>query len=298
MHYIHCSSNHAIPVHTAPTILLHLVDRGVARVISTLGSEAGCVAEVINPPKQDFQRAISNARRVSRQLMSCKMCCVERQSTLVRPLPLDTCTRKSAAVVLGVVRSIQRSARVLAQTLVAVPRHVLDSEKRPVGGKQEIEIARPNQRVVRELDDTRKSSINGGARRCIRAPFGAVAKDVHISALLPVRANLCVERFLDVCTVEVDFGPRWLVVASVDYAELAVGMRACFGYVVYVEARVDLENGSVEIVKLITAVVVCIGGAREDGEGFLGRRELDGLAVNPRQWDQNVRPYLEICVQV
>lgn len=42
-----------------------------------------------------------------------------------------------------------------------------------------------------------------------------------------------------------------------------------------VEAWIDLEYGTVEVVELVAAVVICTGGRGEDREGFLGRGELE-----------------------
>ena len=277
---------------------LGLVYRSVTRVVPTLGSEAGCVAEVVNPSKQNLQHAISNAGRVSRQLMSCKVGCIECQPTLGRPLPLDACACKGATIVLRMVRGVQWSARVLPQTLMPVPRHVLDSKERPVGGKQEVEIARANQSVIGVLNHTCKSPVNGRTWRHVRPTTGAVAENVYVGALFPVRADDCMKRFLDVCTVEVDFGPGGLVVTAVDYAELTVGVGACFGDVVDVEARIDLKNGRVEVVELIAAVIIRKRWARKNRERLLGCRELDRSTTIQKARHWTVHSYLEVCVQV
>lgn len=83
------------------------------------------------------------------------------------------------------------------------------------------------------------------------------------------------ESFLDVGAVEVDLGAWGLVVTLVDYAELAEWMGACLGDVIDVEARVDFEDGAVEVVELVATVVVAAGRLWKDWEWSLRRREAE-----------------------
>jgi hypothetical protein len=127
------------------------------------------------------------------------------------------------------------------------------------------------------LNDTLENTVGG--RRCRSvlslASGVAVAKDVGISALHPVRVERGVKRHLDIGAVEVDLSTRWRIVPSVDYAKLAVRVGTCLCNVVDVEAWVDLEDGRVEVVKLITGAGLGAVRIGENRERTLRRRELE-----------------------
>jgi hypothetical protein len=83
------------------------------------------------------------------------------------------------------------------------------------------------------------------------------------------------EGFLNISAVEVYFSARRLIVALVDYPKLTEGMRARFGDVIDVEARINLEDATVEVVKLVATIVVPTGRLRKDWERFLRRWKLE-----------------------
>jgi hypothetical protein len=210
-------------------------------VIPTLRGKALRAIEILHTPQKNLQHAIRNTRRVPRQLMARKLGRVKRQPTLLRPLALDPGSSQRAAVVLGVVRRVERAAGVLLESLKAVPCHVLDGEEGAVGGEEHVQIAGADDGVVCVFDYALEDAVLGRARGSVAGVAGsvAVAEDVGIGALLPVGAHDGVERFLHVGAVEVDLGAWWLVVSRVDYAELREGVGTRLGDVVDVEAGID-----------------------------------------------------------
>lgn len=202
---------------------------------------------------------------------------VEGQTALRGPDTLVTSASKSTAVVLGVVRGVQVSAGVLRETLDSVPGHILDGEQCAVGGKKHVQVTAANDGVVGVLDDTLENTVRGRRSRSILSVAAgiAVAEDVDVSALHPIRVEGSVKRLLDIGTVEVDLSTRRRVISSVDYAELAVGVGACLRNVVDVEAGVNLEDGRVEVVKLITSAGLGAIRIGENRERTLRGRELE-----------------------
>jgi len=219
--------------------------------------------------KQNLQHAVRNTRSVARQLVTSKTGSVEHHAALGGPVTLVTSTRKRTAVVLRVVRSVQRGGGVLGETLGAVPGHVLDGEKGSVGAEEHVEVTGADDGVVGVLDDALEDAVVGGAGGLVGTFVVAVAEDVGVGALEPLGADVGVECHLDVGAVEVDLGAWGRVVAGVDYAELGVWVRACLGDVVDVEAGVHLEDSGVEVVELVARVVLRAVRVGEDGESAL-----------------------------
>ena len=201
---------------------------------------------------------------------------VEGHATLRSPVSLDTSASKRTAVVLWVVGYVQRGSWVLGETLSAVPGHVLDGKQSAVGAEEHVEVTRADDGVVSVLDNVLENTVVRRSRGLVRTPVVTIAKDVGVCALEPFGADVGVERKLDVSAVEVDLSTWRRVVSGVDYAELRVRVRASLGDVVDVEARVDLENGRVEVVKLVASVVLRAVWVRKNREGTLrwGEREV------------------------
>lgn len=254
-----------------------LVQGAVSSVVATLSSEVLSVAEVVNLAEQNLQHPVRNTGSITRQLVTSEASSVESQATLRGPDTLVTSAGKRTAVVLRVVRHVDVSARVLRKALSAIPGHILDSKQSSVGGKKHVQVTTADDGVVGVLDDTLENAIGGRRSRGILsiAAVVAVAEDVDVSALHPVRVEGSVKRLLDIGAVEVDLGTRRRVVTLVDYAQLAVGVRACLGDVVNVETGVDLKNGRVEVVELIASAGLGTVRIGEDRERTLWRRKLE-----------------------
>lgn len=154
---------------------------------------------------------------------------VEGQSTLSGPDTLNASASERTTVVLRVVGRIQRSRRVLGETLSAVPSHILDCKKSTIGREKHVEITRTDDGVVRELYDALQDAIVCRGRRCVggKARGVTVTENIDVSALQPVGVNVRVERFLYVRSVEVDFRIGWGVISCVYDTQLAVWVGAC-----------------------------------------------------------------------
>ena len=209
--------------------------------------------------------------------MASKTSSVEGQSALCGPLSLVSRAGERATVVLGVVGSIEISAGVLRKALSAVPGHVLDSKERSIRAQEHVQVTAADDRVVCVLNNALQNSICCRWRRGIRstAAVVAIAEDVDVGALEPVGVYVSVESLLDVGAIEVDLGAWRRVVSRVDYAQLAVRVRACLCDVVDVEAGVDLKYRCIESIKHIAGVGLGGVRVRENRELFLRRRELE-----------------------
>ena len=80
---------------------------------------------------------------------------------------------------------------------------------------------------------------------------------------------------MNIGSVEVHLGTRRVVISSVDYTELRVRVWASFSNVIDVEARVDFDRSSVDVIELVAGGLVRGIRIREDREGALRRRELE-----------------------
>ena len=164
------------------------VDCPVAGVVAALSSEALSAAEVLDFTKQDLQHAVSDAGSVARKLVTGEAGGVESQATLSGPDSLNASASKCTAVVFRVVGRVERSGRVLRQTLNTVPSHVLNCEECAICRQKHVQVTRTDDGVVGELDDTLKGSRVGWANRSIGGLTAGitVSKDVDVAALKPV----------------------------------------------------------------------------------------------------------------
>jgi len=153
--------------------------------------------------------------------MSGELDLIESQPALCAPGSDDTSARQSATVVLRVIRDEEWRVRVLLQPLLAVPGHVLQSQQRPVGGKEHVQVAAADDGVVGILDHSLQHAV-------LRWPDGLIgqvlivrgaAEDIDVCALLPVGADRGIDRGLHVGAVEVDHFSWRYVVSDIDASE-------------------------------------------------------------------------------
>lgn len=241
-----------VPVLATPVQL-----SGTSKVTS-LGSKVTNITKALDTTKEQLDRPVSSTRGVTRQLVTSQLNSVESQATLDTVATEVAGASERAAVVLRVVRSVEGRARVLLETLQAVPGHVLDGEQSAVGGEEHVEVTGADDGVVGVLDDTLEDTVRGGAGAGVRggAVVGAIAEDIGVGALLPVGTDRSVDGLLYVGAVEVDNFSWWDVVADVHSSEDGPGVGAHVGDVVDVETWVDFENGGESIIEHITSGVL------------------------------------------
>jgi hypothetical protein len=97
------------------------VQRRSASEVSALRGEIANVAERLDTSQEELNSPVRGARCVAGKLVASKLNLVEGQAALGAPKTKVTSASESAAVVLGVVGSVEGSAGVLLKTLKAVP---------------------------------------------------------------------------------------------------------------------------------------------------------------------------------
>ena len=149
---------------------------------------------------------LTHTWRKPRQLMPSQPNLIKRKPSLTAPISQRSSASESTLVVLRVVWNIELIAWVLSEPTVVIPRHVLDGKQRAVCGEQDVQIAGPNDDVIRVLNHSLQYTV---CRRC-RATVGnaliviAAAKDVPVSTALPIRADGRMDGGLDVRAIPVD----------------------------------------------------------------------------------------------
>lgn len=226
--------------------------------VTSLSGKVTDVAKALDTAEEQLNRPVSSTRGVTRQLVTSQLDSVESQATLDTVATEVSGAGERAAVVLGVVWSVEGRARVLLETLQAVPGHVLDGEQSAVGGEKHVEVTGADDGVVGVLDDALEDTVRGGAGAGVRggAVVGAIAEDIGVGALLPVGTDGSVDGLLYVGTVEVDNFSWWDVVADVHSSEDGPGVGAHVADMVDVEAWVDFENGGESIIEHIASGVL------------------------------------------
>jgi hypothetical protein len=98
-----------------------LVQRRSASEVSALGSEIANLAERLDTSQHKLDSPVRSARSVARKFVAGKLDLVESQAALAAPGAEVAGAGESAAVVLGVVGSVEGGAGVGLETLEAVP---------------------------------------------------------------------------------------------------------------------------------------------------------------------------------
>jgi len=163
----------------------------------------------------------------------------ESQTTLGVPLAKVTRSTKRTQVQLLVVRNEEVVLRVAAETLCAVPGHVLDGHKSSVGKQDEVEHAVSNDGALVLLNHARKNAEAGWRR--------GVVVEYAVAALFPL-LHWSVDGFLHFSAVEVDGGAFREVSKGAREAENVPQQRTCSRDLVDVPARVDQKCSIVNLV--------------------------------------------------
>lgn len=162
--------------------------------------------------------------------MSRKLDRDKSQTALGVPLAKVTRTAKGTQVELLMVRNEEVVLRVAAETLCAVPGHVLDRHESSVGKQNKVKHAVANYGALVLLDHARKNAEAGWRR-------GVVIK-YAVAALFPL-LNWSVDGFLHFGAVEVDGGAFREVSEGAREAEHIPQQRTCRRNLVDIPARVD-----------------------------------------------------------
>lgn len=137
---------------------------------------------------------------------------IKCQASFRAPCTQVTRSSKSSAVVLWVVRHIEWLVPgVLLESLLPIPRHVLDGQQRPVRWQQKVKVPRSNDGVIGVLNDGLKHVVLGRSERdIINAKICSRAKIeyVLVCALHPICANRGVDGGLNVCAIEENLDTR------------------------------------------------------------------------------------------
>ena len=162
--------------------------------------------------------------------MSRKLDSDESQTALSVPLAKVTRTAKGTQVQLLVVRNEEVVLRVAAETLCAVPSHVLDGHESSVGKQNEVEHAVTDDGALVLLDHARENAEAGWRR--------SVVVEYAVAALFPL-LHWSVDGFLHFSAVEVDGGAFREVSEGTREAEHIPQQRTCSRDLVDIPARVD-----------------------------------------------------------
>ena len=134
-----------------------------------------------------------------------------RQSPLSLPSPDGSRNRLSHRTVQTIwLRCPESIGRILVETPLSSPSHVLDREERTVDGQGGVECTIANERVVGELDHTLEGAV--GSRRVLGRQVGVVDVD-WCGAGGEIERGRHVQGELDVGAVEVVDGAGGEVVA-------------------------------------------------------------------------------------
>jgi hypothetical protein len=221
--------------------LLLGIDGTITGEVTSLSGKVSLVREGVNATKEQLNGTVSSARSVAGKLVSGKLDLVEGEASLGTPVSDLTSSGESTTIVLRMVGNVKFLARILLETLLAVPRHALDRKKSAVGRKEHVKVTRADDGVVGVFNDTLESSVKSRALAGVtqRLVVVGTSEDVDVGALLPVGTYGSVDGLLNISTVEVDDLSRRNVVADVDTSKNRPRVRAGLGNVVDVEARVD-----------------------------------------------------------
>ena len=163
----------------------------------------------------------------------------ESKTTLSMPLAEVTSTTKGAKVQLLVVRDIEVVLRVAAETLCAIPGHVLDGHEGSIGKQDEVEHAVSNDGALVLLDHARKNT-EAGLRR-------GVVVEYATAALFPL-LNWSVDGFLHFSSVEVNGGAFREVVDASRETKNVPQQRTCRRDLVDIPAWVDQKCSIVDLI--------------------------------------------------